>query len=201
MIQKTFLIPVFTLKMQVCAANLVSINSYMTADHNYVCGHFAAPPAPQGVTTVSTDTSVLVSWQALGPPPDSYRITITYTSTSNQTYTLSTQELGTATEVEYSQLIPQQQYTCCVIAIYGTQTFDSCESFQTSPSPSPSPTPSPTPSPSPSPSPITSPSSSTLIVGGVLGFVIAVLVLLLVVAGVGLAYPRCIRSRGKGNSR
>ena len=150
-----------------------------------MCGHFAALPAPQGVTTVSTDTSVLVSWKALNPPPDSYRITIAYTSTSNQTYTISTPVLRTATEVEYSQLIPQQQYTCCVIAVYGTQTFDSCESFQTSPSPSPS----------------TSPSSSTLIVGGVLGFVIAVLVLLLVVAGVGLAYLQCIRSRGKDNSR
>ena len=141
-----------------------------------MCGHFAAPPAPQEVTTVSTDTSVLVSWQVLDPPPDSYRITIAYTSTSNQTYTISTQVLGTATEVEYNQLIPQQQYTCCVIAVYGSQTSHSCELFQTSPSHG---------------------SNSSQLVGGVLGFVIAVLVLLLVVAGVGLAYPRCVRSRVK----
>ena len=127
----------------------------------------------QNFTTDSTDTSVLVSWQALDPPPDSYRITITYTSTSNQTYTISTQVLGTATEVEYSQLIPQQQYTCCVIAVYGTQNFESCDPFQTSGS------------------------LNSQLVGGVLGFVIAVLVLLLVVAGVGLAYPRCVRSRMK----
>ena len=39
------------------------------------------------------------------------------------------------------------------------------------------------------------------VVNIVLGTVIALLVLLLVVAGVGLAYPRCIRSRGKDNSR
>ena len=131
---------------------------------------------PQEVTTVSTDTSVLVSWKALDPPPDRYRITITYTSTSNQTYTISTQVLDTATEVEYNQLIPQQQYTCCVIAVYGTLTSHSCELFQTSPSHG---------------------SNSSQLVGGVLGFVIAVLVLLLVVAGVGLAYPRCISSRVK----
>ena len=176
--------------------------------------------SPQNITTRSTDTSVLVSWQleVMFPPPDSYRITINYmsiTSTSNlQAFTITIQVLGTATKVEYSQLIPQQQYSFCVIAVYGTQTFDSCESFQTSPSstpsptPSPSPNPSPNPSPSPTPSPCPSPSpcpgslsKSTLIVGGVLGFVIVVLVLLLVVAGVGLAYLQCVRSRGKDNSR
>ena len=147
---------------------------------------------PQEVTTVSTDTSVLVSWQALDPPPDSYRITITYTSTSNQTYTISTQVLGTATEVEYSQLIPQQQYTCCVIAVNETQTLYSCDSFQTSPSPNPI---------SPIPNPNLLNNNSTPIVGGVLGFVIALLVLLLVVAGVRLVYLQCVRSRGKDNSR
>ena len=128
---------------------------------------------------------MLVSWKALDTPPDSYRITITYTTTSNQTFIIFTQVLGTATEVEYSQLIPQQQYTCCVIAVYGTQTFIDCDLFQTSPSPSPS------------PGPGLLNSNSSQLVGGVLGFVIAVLVLLLVVAGVGLAYPRCIRSRVK----
>ena len=153
--------------------------------------------SPQNITIRSTDTSVLVSWQleSMFPPPDSYRITITYTnitSTSNLAFTITIQlrVLGTATEVEYSQLIPQQQYTCCVIAVYGTLTFESCDSFQTSPSPSPS------PSPNPSPSPDSLNNNSALIVR-VLGFVIAVLVLLLVVAGVGLAYPRCIRSRVK----
>ena len=220
---------------------------------------------PQEVTTVSTDTSVLVSWQALDPPPDSYRITITYTnitSTSNLAFTITIQVLGTATEVEYSQLIPQQQYTCCVIAVYDSLTSHTCRSFQTntslpspnsSPSPSPSPSACPSPSPSPSacscpststcpspspssnscpspsacpnPSPNSSPSPSTcpspspspspcsslntgnsnstqlVLVGGVLGFVIALLVLLLVVAGVGLAYLQCVRSRGKDNSR
>ena len=163
---------------------------------------------PLEVSTVSTDTSVLVSWQALDPQPDSYRITITYTSTSNQTYTISTQVLGTATEVEYSQLIPQQQYTCCVIAVNETQTLYSCDSFQTSPSPNPiSPIPSlgPSSSPSLSASPSLNPNllnnNSTPIVGGVLGFVIALLVLLLVVAGMELAYLQCVRSRGKDNSR
>ena len=170
---------------------------------------------PQGVTTVSTDTSVLVSWQALDPPPDSYRITINYTSitsTSNQTHTITTQVLGTATEVEYSQLIPQQQYTCCVIAVYGTQTSNTCRSIQTSipdpcsnprACPSPNVCPSPSPSPSPSLSPNTGNSNSTqrVLVGGALGSVIAVFVSLLVVAGVGLAYLQCVRSRGKDNSR
>ena len=158
---------------------------------------------PQEVTTVSTDTSVLVSWQALDPPPDSYRITInstSITSTSNQTHTITTQVLGTATEVEYSQLIPQQQYTCCVIAVYGTQTSNTCRSIQTS---IPDPCPSPSPSLSPNLSPNTGNSNSTqrVLVGGALGSVIAVFVLLLVVAGVGMAYLQCVRSRGKDNSR
>ena len=149
---------------------------------------------PQNITIRSTDTSVLVNWQldAMFPPPDSYRITITYTnitSTSNLTHVITIQVLGTATEVEFNQLIPQQQYTCCVIAVYGSLIFDSCDSFQTSSGPSPS--------PSPSPSSGSLKSNSTQLVGGVLGFVIALLVLLLVVAGVGLAYPRCIRSRVK----
>ena len=170
---------------------------------------------PQGVTTVSTDTSVLVSWQALDPPPDSYRITITYTSTSNLAFTITIQlqVLGIATEVEYSQLIPQQQYTCCVIAVYGSEEISTCTSFQTLANPTLStnptnPTPNPSTNPTPNPSANTStPNSdllngySTLIVGGVLGFVIVVLVLLLVVAGVGLAYLQCVRSRGKENSR
>ena len=162
--------------------------------------------SPQDITIRSTDTSVLVNWQfeAMFPPPDSYRITITYTnitSTSTLTHVITIQVLGTATEVEYSQLIPQQQYTCCVIAVNGTQTFEYCDSFQTSPSTSPSPSPSPSPNPSPSPSPDSLNSYSTPIVGGVLGFVIAVLMLLLVVTGVGLAYLQCVRSRGKDNSR
>ena len=174
---------------------------------------------------------MLVSWQALDPPPDSYRITInstSITSTSNQTHTISIQVLGTATEVEYSQLIPQQQYTCCVIAVYGSLTSHTCRSFQTrarpsipdpcpspracpSHCPSPSTCPSPNTSPNPSPSPSSTPcpslntgnsnSTQLVLVGGVLGFVIAVLVLLLVVAGVGLAYLQCVRSRGKDNSR
>ena len=130
---------------------------------------------PLEVTIDSTDTSVLVSWQALDPPPDSYRITInstSITSTSNQTHTITIQVLGTATEAEYSQLIPEQQYTCCVFAIYGTQIAQFCQNCATK-------------------------SKSERHVVGVLGFVIAVLVLLLVVAGVGLAYPRCIRSRVK----
>ena len=137
---------------------------------------------PLEVTIDSTDTSVLVSWQALDPPPDSYRITInstSITSTSNQTHTIFIQVLGTATEVEYSQLIPQQQYTCCVIAVYGTQPSRSCGFFETS----------------------NSNSTQLVLVGGVLGSVIAVLVLLLVVAGVGLAYLQCVRSKGKDNSR
>ena len=155
------------------------------------------------LTTVSTDTSVLVSWQALDPPPDSYRITInstSITSTSNQTHTITTQVLGTAIEVEYSQLIPQQQYTCCVIAVYGTQASNTCRSIQTS---IPDPCPSPSPSLSPNLSPNTGNSNSTqrVLVGGALGSVIAVFVLLLVVAGVGLAYLQCVRSRGKDNSR
>ena len=69
------------------------------------------------------------------------------------------------------------------------------------PSPSPGPSLSPSPNPSPSPSPGSLNNNSTPIVGGVLGFVIALLVLLLVVAGVGLAYLQCVRSRGKDNSR
>ena len=132
--------------------------------------------SPQNITSMSTDTSVLVSSHALDPPPDRYRITITYTNitnTSNLALTITIQILGTATEVEYSQLIPQQQYSFCVIAVDGTQTFESCDSFQTSPIPSPNPSPSPCP-------------GSSQLVGGVLGFVIVVLVLLLVVAGVGL---------------
>ena len=140
---------------------------------------------PQEVTTVSTDTSVLVCWQALDPPPDGYRVTInstSITSTSNQTHIITIQVLGTATEAEYSQLIPQQQYTCCVIAVNETQTLYSCDSFQTSPIPASS-------------------SCHSPIVGGVLGFVIVVFMLLLVVAGVGLAYLQCVRSRGKDNSR
>ena len=124
---------------------------------------------------------MLVRWKAL-EPPESYRITITYTNitnTSNLAFTISIQVLGNATEVEYNQLIPQQQYTCCVIAVHGTQTFYGCDSFQTSPSSG------------------SLNSNSSQLVSGVLGFVIALLVLLLVVAGVGLAYPRCIRSRVK----
>ena len=131
----------------------------MTHCHHTIYVYMYLLKQPQEVTTVSIDTSVLVSWQALDPPPDSYRIAITYTSTSNQTYTISTQVYWA---------LPQKWSTASSFLnniTPKTQTSHSCELFQTSPSHG---------------------SNSSQHVSGVLGFVIAVLVLLLVVAGVGL---------------
>ena len=153
--------------------------------YNYVYVHVCTCLAPPLDLAIRTDTSaqVLVEWRpALAmnhPRPDSYDIEITYTDNMDISHITVIPVPGTATEVEYNQLIPQQQYTCCVIAVYGSLTSRSCGFFETS----------------------NSNSTQLVLVGGVLGFVIAVLVLLLVVAGVGMAYLQCVRSRGKDNSR
>ena len=159
----------------------------------------------------STDTSMMGKWQELSffPQPITYNIEITYTDNIGIRHTAFISVEGNVTKVEYNQLIPQQQYRCCVFGIYSSPlpSFIGCNNFQSNPSPTQPYTPSkstsnPNPSPSPSsPNPGSLNSYSTPIVGGVLGFVIAVLVLLLVVAGVGLAYLQCVRSRGKDNSR
>ena len=134
--------------------------------------------------------------------PVRYDIRITYTDSINmRRIAITISVLGNITEVEYNQLIPQQQYRCCVFAIYPSFFFATsyaigCNDFRTNPSPT-----QPYTNPSSSPCPNSLNSNSTPIVGGVLGFVIALLVLLLVVAGVGLAYLQCVRSRGKDNSR
>ena len=157
----------------------------------------------------STDTSMMGKWRELSffPQPITYNIQITYTDNIGIRHTAFISVEGNVTKVEYNQLIPQQQYTCCVFGIYSdSRSIIGCNNFQSNPSPTQPYTPSkstsnPSPSPSPSPSPGSLNSNSTPIVGGVLGFVIAVLVLLLVVAGVRMAYLQCVRSRGKDNSR
>ena len=141
------------------------------------------PDIPQSVRTTPTDTSVLITWQ---PPsvtlPDHFNITLTYTSNSsfsNQTHTSTIQVLGTATMLGYDRLVAQQEYAYCVSAIYGPQMSSFCSTFQTE-------------------SQHTSESGSTNSpVVGILSFLIILLAFLLVLAGAGLAYPRCIRSRMK----
>ena len=140
-------------------------------------------------------------WRELNPSPTTYNIQITYTDNIGIRHTAFISVEGNVTKVEYNQLIPQQQYTCCVFGIYTSYyTSIGCNNFQANPSSNTTASKS-TSNPNPSPSPDSLNNNSTPIVGGVLGVVIAVLVLLLVVAGVGLAYLQCVRSRGKDNSR
>ena len=97
--------------------------------------HFSPPPdIPQSVTTIATDTSVLITWQPGVTLPDHYNIVFTYTSNSsfsNQTHTSTIQVPGTATSLDYDQLVPQQEYAYCVSAIYGQQMSSFCFTFRT----------------------------------------------------------------------
>ncbi len=147
--------------------------------------------------TNHTDTSISVSWRGT-LAADRYYITVTTavsTSGIKQTYSINTEVPGNKTVIEYNMmyedLLPEHNYSICVCQ---GQTVSSCINIQTRPAPPP---PSPTSSLSTSAVNSTTTSNNSTLLGGVLGFIIALLVMLLIVAGVGLAYPRCIRSRVK----
>ena len=109
-----------------------------------------------------------------------YDITITRAVNNIRNGTI-TEVPNTETVFEYEDLLPLQNYSICVIGYFDQQqALSSCKDFQTT----------------------STPANSTL-VGGIIGSTIALLVLLLIVAGVGLAYFRCIRSRvkSKGTSK
>ena len=138
-----------------------------------------------------TATSVLVSWQST-TMADRFNIMVTHTVTTsriNQTYTIATEVLNTRTKIEYEDLRPEHNYNICVVGFYGWQTtVSSCVSVQTSQQP--------IPTTAASMSELASVCDFTLVIS-IFSFVVALLILLLVVAGVGLAYPRCLRPRVK----
>ena len=159
--------------------------------------------------------SLFVSWTSTLDAV-SYDVRILRTSfTRNQDYNNITIEvLSNETEVEYRGLLPEEDYEVCVIGIYSQgQSVFSCRNIQTSATRIPSVSPvsptlppvSPTVPPvsltlppvSPTvPPPMSDPppdQTSANLLTVVLGSIIALLVLLLMAAGVGLAYPRCIR--------
>ena len=133
---------------------------------------------PQNVGAGTTGSTAVISWRHPSGTvtPNAYNITLTHTSnTRHQTLTTTLQVLGNTTEAQFGGLLPQQAYNYCVIAIYGEQTTSSsCDSLMTSSS--------------------TQNSAATV---GVLVSIITVLLFLLLLAVLGLAYPRCIRSKVK----
>ena len=175
----------------------------------------------------ATDTSVFISWSSTWDDAIRYDVRISgnfSTFTRSREYTITIQVFSDEREVEYTGLLPGQSYGICVFGIYSqSRSSFSCRNTQTSTptSYSVSPISPPTTSIPSLPDPTTSlltptvsphmepqensslpsqTSSSFKLLGGILGSIIALLVLLLMAAGVGLAYPHCIRSRVKGKT-
>ena len=142
----------------------------------------------------NSDKTVLVSWLWV-PEADEYNIRVTGRNARNQVYSIIAEVSNTKAEFEYENLPPEQNYTICVSGFYRRteQTFSSCRDILTTPSPTPLTTANETAFA------VTSSIAATCSapLAGTLGSIIALLMLLLVVAGVGLAYPRCIRPRVK----
>ena len=149
----------------------------------------------------TTANSVVVSW---GLPPNSSLpdVYIILTHSLNQTHSVVVQASSTRTRVEFENLVPQQSYRYCVIAVYGPSLLSFCRTFQTQNSSSiattlapPHPNHNPSTTLGCNPEPISGGCNS--IVMGVLVSIIIVLLFLLLLAVLGLAYPRCIRSKVK----
>ena len=169
--------------MLACAVSQVSVIFINLSEVLYYYG-CTYTGFPQNIMINTTDTSVLITWQPPGVTwPDHYNITLAYTKNSqfsNQSHTSTIQVLGSDTRMEYDRLVPQQNYSCCISSIYGSQLSSSCLTFKTEVLGSVS----------------GSNKSATAI--GILCFMTVLLVLLLVLVGVGgLTYPRCLRLRIK----
>ncbi len=135
-----------------------------------------------GVNTLS------ISWETPSDMPD-YPVPIAYNITINNYYevlsdtvtlysTVTTHvKVNKTRRVQFENLTPGELYHYCVTAIYNNSNEASkCGSETVT---------------------TLSQASGARLTEGILSLVIIILVVLLIVAGIGLAYPRCIRSRVK----
>ena len=149
----------------------------------------------------TTDTSVYLSWNST-LTPIKCNVTIAgtiHTGTRSQVYSINIEVLSNETEAKHGGLFPEQKYRICIIGVYSQQQkVSSCRNIQTAP-----PLLHQTPQSShPTLHPYIptggEPTSCNIkLIEAILGSIIALLVILLAVAGVGLAYTHCIRSRMK----
>ncbi len=127
-----------------------------------------------------------MSWRSTLEEIREYNVTITGSVSAatrrSQMYSIIIQVPRNETELEIGNLCPQQNYSVCVTAVLEKEKkASSCRNIQMPPQMPPQ----------------MPQSSLPILLKGIFGSIITLLLLLLIVAGVGLAYPCCIRSRVK----